>query len=77
MNIHEVLELGPIVFSNPEMEVFITINGSYLNWWNRTVSGFTNADCRSFSNLDLSKLTWIEAMELAEQWYDEEFNGDR
>jgi hypothetical protein len=33
MNIYEVLQYGPILASNQELGVLITINGAYLNAW--------------------------------------------
>tara|TARA_Y100001938_G_C8002358_1_gene385415 strand:- start:254 stop:637 length:384 start_codon:yes stop_codon:yes gene_type:complete len=34
-DIYEVMEYGPIVFSDSEYGVLITVNGAYFNWWNR------------------------------------------
>tara|TARA_R100000152_G_C6748353_1_gene171960 strand:+ start:60 stop:446 length:387 start_codon:yes stop_codon:yes gene_type:complete len=34
-DIYEVMEYGPIVFSDKDYGVLITVNGAYFNWWNR------------------------------------------
>lgn len=33
MNIHEVLEYGPIVAGDEELGILITVNGAYFNVW--------------------------------------------
>ncbi len=71
MNIYEVNELGPIVFSNEDAAVLITINGSYLNWFNVSANECVCINCRSFSEIELYKLTWVQAMKLAESWFNE------
>lgn len=72
MNIYDVLELGPIVAQDAELGILITINGSYLNLFiERDFGRYENTDCRSFSETVLSGLTWIKAMELAENYLKE------
>jgi hypothetical protein len=71
MTIHDVVGYGPIVFSNEECGVLITINGSYLNWWNFDGDSYHNTGCRS-GHPKLDKLTVAEAMDLAEAWFNEE-----
>ncbi len=70
-------DYGPIVYANHEMGCFITINGSYLNWWNTDGEHCSNSDCRSFAHTKLPELTWVQAMDKAEAWADEVFKeGD-
>jgi hypothetical protein len=33
MNIHEVMEYGPIVAHDEELDTLITVNGAYFNLW--------------------------------------------
>lgn len=33
MNIHEVIEYGPIVAHDEELDILITVNGAYFNLW--------------------------------------------
>lgn len=81
-SLFEVSEYGPIVFASDPSEyggddpVLITINGSYLNWWNPCGEGrWENVDCRSGFEGDLYTLTVSAAMDLAKAWYEEEVNG--
>jgi len=32
-SIHDVLEYGPVVFSDSDTDTLVSINGSYLNCW--------------------------------------------
>ena len=71
-NIYDVLELGPIVASDAEYGLVVTINGSYLNLWvERELGRYENTDCRSYSETVLGDLTWIKATELAEEYIKE------
>ena len=68
MNLFEVLELGPIVAQSEEMNLIVTINGSYLNLFSVGYNGFKNIDCRSFYGIELGKISWVKAKELGEQY---------
>ena len=71
MNIHEVLEFGPIVFSDPRTDTLITINSAYLNWWaGRFQGSYVNVDVRSRQPY-LCTLSMSRAQDLAKAWYDE------
>jgi hypothetical protein len=74
MTIFDVVGYGPVVFSNEECGVIITINGSYLNWWVFDGEGYHNTECRS-GHPDLYNLTCATAMDLAEAWFNEVVNG--
>lgn len=77
--LYEVLEYGPIVLADEDLGVLITINGSYLNWWNASKWDYASnaslaykcADCRSFSDKNLASLSWAAAQELAQEWFNE------
>jgi len=46
-NIHQVLEYGSIVASNDDLDILITANGAYYNFWCGDYSGKYNCtDCR-------------------------------
>lgn len=69
-NIAEIFECGPIVFVNEDLGVVITINGSYLNWWNVS----DKVDCRDARSTDgkpFHEMTWVAAMDAAEEWFNE------
>ena len=68
MNLFEVLELGSIVAQDEEMNLIVTINGTYLNLFTINGNEFENIDCRSFDNIKLSEISWVQATELGEQY---------
>ena len=71
MNIHEVLEYGAIVYSDPDVDALITANGSYLNYWVGTASGeYECTECRS-SDDDLYALNIVDVTNLAQAWFEE------
>ena len=78
-SIFEVMEYGPIVFSDEETGVLITVNGSCFNWWVRreTVRGdekWVNTECRATSldrGLYEPSATLKSLMDRAEQWFQE------
>lgn len=77
--IHDVLSYGPIVFSDEETGVLITVNSAYLNWWNagRDEGTYTNSDCRGIdSENGLYSLTVSAAMDQAKEWFEEEMHGE-
>lgn len=42
-SIHEVLEYGPIVANDEELDILITVNGAYYNIWCGNGEGFYKA----------------------------------
>jgi hypothetical protein len=70
-SIHDVLEYGPVVFSEAETDTLITINGSYLNWWAGDYSGsYECTDCRALGREDgLYGLDITQAMSQAQDYY--------
>lgn len=45
MNVHELMEYGPIVANDPELDLLITVNGAYFNLWAGDGAGnYTNTD---------------------------------
>jgi hypothetical protein len=47
MNIHEVMEYGPIVAHDEEFGLLITVNGAYFNLWveaDASGKGWTNTE---------------------------------
>lgn len=75
MNLHRVLEHGPIVGHDEEAWALVTVNGVYLNLWIGRGDHFENVDCRHVgSRADgegLRELSVAEAMGLAAAWLDE------
>lgn len=79
-SIFEVMEYGPIVFSDEETGVLITVNGSYFNWWYRRgrrsdgTPTWENTECRA-TGLDRGlyepSATLKSLMDRAEQWFQE------
>ena len=73
MNIHEVIEYGPVVFTDEELDVLVTVNGAYFNWWNGNGEGdYHCSTCRYNGSGDLYTQTVSETMDLAKAWYNEE-----
>jgi hypothetical protein len=56
MNIHEVLEYGPIVAHDEELDLLITVNGAYFNVWHTDRTGrYENIEAYDVaSRLDLT-----------------------
>jgi hypothetical protein len=76
MNIHEVLEYGAIVYSDQDVDVLITANGSSLNYWTTTSSGeYECTESRIFEE-DLFSLSLADVTSIAQSWFDEVSNGD-
>lgn len=71
MNIYEVLEYGQVVFSDEELGIIITANGSYLNWWNGTDNYFENTDARSTAGKPYYEMTMRELEDKAKEWYND------
>jgi hypothetical protein len=69
----EVLEYGPICAINEEFGVFVTVNGSYLNFW--VMEGNANGECTcttcSTRDKDLYKTTGAEMIDEAEAYLKE------
>ena len=78
--IFEVIETGPIVFADEDYGVIITINGSYLNQWNKSHNQSYNHsyDCNECSSGhdDLYNLTVSDAMDIATAWFKEMVEKD-
>lgn len=81
-NIFEVMQMGPIVFSDEDYGCLITINGSYLNWGSSIVETgrngaqtvvWRNIDCRPTNLVNgICALPTGEAMAMAEAWFRDE-----
>jgi hypothetical protein len=73
----EMLEYGPIVASDAELGLYITVNGSYYNLWVGDGSTFENTDCtpvgRGFDGLHGADCA--EVIERAERWLNDLING--
>lgn len=66
MNIYEVLEYGPIVASNEEFGILITVNGSYFNLWYGVDGEYNSTDCYSLgADNGLYGLKIVDIMERA------------
>lgn len=66
MNIHEVLQYGPICASDEELDWLVTLNGAYANLWVGNFEGdYQNTDCMSGHD-DLYKLTGAQMIDRAE-----------
>lgn len=45
MTIHELLEYGPIVAHDEELDLLVTVNGAYFNLWvGDTTGNYTNTE---------------------------------
>jgi hypothetical protein len=76
MTLCQMLEYGPIVAFNEEFGLFVTINGSYLNLWvQRGKDGYENTEVRSFGDIELNQLKWVDAVDLAEKYLGELLDG--
>ena len=66
----EMLEYGPIVASDADWGLVVTINGSYLNLWvSRGDNSFENTEARSLGiDNGLHDLPITKAMELGQSW---------
>lgn len=70
MNIHEILQYGPICASDEELDWLVTINGAYGNLWVGDGNGdYTNTTCVS-GHENLYKLTSADMLEQAEYYLD-------
>lgn len=69
-NIYEVLQYGPVVTHNEELEILVTANGSYLNLWVGDGNGrWENTDCRPLDSKDgLYAVTGSEMMSQGEAY---------
>lgn len=83
-NIYEVMEYGPVVFSDEETGTLITVNGSYFNWWQpagRRSDGthiWVNTECRAtgFPNGLYDGASLSSLMDRANEWFREVTEGD-
>lgn len=76
LSLHEVIEYGPIVFSDDDLGVLIGCNGAYLNWFNQIGPGkYDNSTCRA-RNKDLYESTVADVIDEAKEWFDDEMNSD-
>lgn len=72
--VHQVMEYGPIVASNDELDILITVNGSYFNFWAGDFNGnYTNTDCRSIDRgiNGIHGVSITELMDEAEQYIED------
>lgn len=76
MNIYEVISYGQVVFSDEELGIIITANGSYLNWWNGTNNYFENTDVRSTAGKPYSEMNMRELEDKAKEWYNDVMNDE-
>ncbi len=71
--IFQLADEGTVVFSNSDIDVLITINGSSLNWWYLEHGENTYYLYDSlYVNSDLKILSISAARKLAKDWFDEE-----
>lgn len=70
MNIYDVVSSGQVVYANENMDILITANGVYLNFWCSCGEGkYTNTDCRSFADSRLSNANMVQLKMLAKDYF--------
>ena len=75
MNIYQVLEYGPIVASEEDYSLLVTVNGAYLNLWAYDGSEYKCLDCRPPSD-DLYTLTVSQAIDQAKAYLEDVLKGE-
>ena len=75
MNIYEVLEYGPVVATDEDYCLLVTVNGAYLNLWAYDRSEYKCLDCRPPSD-DLYTLTVSEAIDQAKAYLEDTLKGE-
>lgn len=77
MNIHEVLEYGPIVASNEDHGYLLTGNGAYWNLWiDRGDRTYSNVDCYAREK-DMYQTTAADLWEQGKAKLEEIINADQ
>ena len=68
-NIFDVMEYGPIVFSDEDYGVLITVNGAYFNWWNSNgKGGWVCVECMASSFGSETSSSGLYAMDSSTQF---------
>lgn len=78
-SIHEVLEYGPIVANDEELDILITVNGAYYNIWCGNGEGFyNNTDVRALNSggQGLYGMDIVKVMDKAKEILEEITKGD-
>lgn len=72
MNLHQVLDYGPVVANDSDTSALVTANDVYLNLWIGRGDAFENLDCQHVGSRTgdqgLRELPLVDVIELAEAW---------